>query len=248
MSVAYPIPAQTREAIFTASAGQTVFGPLNFYLFAAPDIVVHRRSDDVWLLVDASDYMVTVAPPARDWPAYPIVTFNSGWPAGMLIRIRGWRLHARLTNVTQGGAIASAAIEREFDRQTVVLQELHRDVIDLRDVVDYPRFYLSVDAVGWPASGEVLARHIFADEVAFAANLAPSQGRAVTPPRAAAVISIRKNDVEFATATFGAGATVSVFVGAATLFAIGDVLTCHAPPVRDETLADLVFTLAGSRQ
>lgn len=152
------------------------------------------------------------------------------------------------TSFGELASFSASVHERLHDAAALRDGEIRRDIADLRDVVDYPRFYFSVDAVAQPGSGEVLARHVFAGEVAFPVDLAESQGRAETAAQAAAAFSIRKNDVEFATATFSPGAAVAVFAGDAVLFAPGDVLTVVAPAVRDDALADLTLTLAGSRQ
>lgn len=126
--------------------------------------------------------------------------------------------------------------------------ELRQKLADLRAVVDYPRFYLAVDAIAQPGSAEVLARHVFADAVAFAADLAGSVARAITAPAAAVVFSLQKNGAEFATLTFDVASHSGSFAGVAALFEPGDVLTLVAPSPRDATLADIFLTLAGSRQ
>jgi len=40
MSTAFPIPCQTRQATLTASGGKNTFGPFDFLLYDASDVVV----------------------------------------------------------------------------------------------------------------------------------------------------------------------------------------------------------------
>ena len=67
------------------------------------------------------------------------------------------------------------------------------------------------------------------------------------PATAAAPFTIAKNGSAIGTMVFAAGATSASFtMGAATLFAAGDVLTIAAPAPADATLANLAWTLAGA--
>lgn len=110
------------------------------------------------------------------------------------------------------------------------------------------RYDIAFDASDRPDSGEVFRRMVFTVAVQFIAGMTDSRANALTPATATAVLSIRKNNVEFGTLTFNVGAAVGVFASAAgTTFAAGDILTIVAPSPRDATLATLAITLTGYR-
>lgn len=82
----------------------------------------------------------------------------------------------------------------------------------------------------------------------FLASMPGSQMVAKVAATAETVFSIKKNNVEFATATFAIAGTVATFVaGASVSFAAGDILTLVAPGSPDATLANLGWALAASR-
>lgn len=101
--------------------------------------------------------------------------------------------------------------------------------------------------IGSPTDGQTILRYPFTRAVSFPTNMSGSRGVSGVGASASAVFSIRKNGVEFATMTFGAGSTTATFAGTATNFAAGDILTLIAPGTADATLADLGFALAGTR-
>lgn len=110
------------------------------------------------------------------------------------------------------------------------------------------RYDIAFDASDRPDSGEVFRRMVFTTPVQFIAGMTDSRANALTPATATAVLSIRKNNVEFGTLTFNAAANVGVFASAAgATFAAGDILTIVAPNPRDATLATLAITLTGYR-
>jgi hypothetical protein len=127
MSTATPIIRSTRDQLLTAAAGQTVF-TFTDPLFDTLDLEVSVSADGVvWTVVPG----VTLALlPAN---AGATATFavaprpTSGDPA-VTVRLRGRRVHERVTDVTRAGVLRSAAIESELDRISTVLQELRRDV------------------------------------------------------------------------------------------------------------------------
>lgn len=99
-----------------------------------------------------------------------------------------------------------------------------------------------------PASGEQITKWVAPTAVTFRANLPESRGKADVAAAAAAVFSLRRNGIEFATMTFALGATVATFACAAdTVFAPNDVLTIIAPNPRDATLAGVAATIVGYR-
>lgn len=101
---------------------------------------------------------------------------------------------------------------------------------------------------GSPTASLVLMRFPFVRTVMFESGMSLSKFVAGTAATGSTVFSIRKNGVEFATATFGAGATAATFsCPVSTVFAPGNTLTIVAPGSPDATLADLGWCLAGTR-
>jgi hypothetical protein len=108
------------------------------------------------------------------------------------------------------------------------------------------RYLLKVSASRKPAASELLLRDEAPFALRFPASLTGSRASAGTAATASSVFSLKKNGTEFATITFGIGATTGTIVAAsATIFATGDILSLVAPSVRDTTLADLSFALLG---
>jgi hypothetical protein len=101
---------------------------------------------------------------------------------------------------------------------------------------------------GKPAASQVLLRYPMPRATSFPANLAGSQGVCGTAATAASTFTINKNGVQVGTMVFAAAATTATFtMASATGFAAGDVLTVIAPAGQDSTLADLGFSLSGTR-
>lgn len=100
--------------------------------------------------------------------------------------------------------------------------------------------------IGKPESQENVLVFYTPRAFALAENLAGSIMRSEVAATASTVFSIRKNDVQFCTATFEAATVVATFSSvAATTFAPGDKLSILSP-VQDATLADIHFSLAGT--
>jgi hypothetical protein len=101
---------------------------------------------------------------------------------------------------------------------------------------------------GSPTASLVLMRFPFVRTVQFTAGMSLSKFVAGVAATGSTVFSIRKNGVEFATATFGAGAQAATFsCPVNTVFAPGNTLTIVAPGSPDATLANLGWCLAGTR-
>lgn len=101
---------------------------------------------------------------------------------------------------------------------------------------------------GVAGTSQVILRHAFARAATFPSGLADSTGTAGTAATASATYAITKNGTEVGTMVFAAGATTATFTMAgSTSFAAGDVLAVIAPATPDGTLADIAFTLAGTR-
>lgn len=101
---------------------------------------------------------------------------------------------------------------------------------------------------GAPTASLVIMRLPMVRKVVFPASLSGSYMIAATAATASTVFSLKKNGVEFGTATFGAAGTSATFAAAsATNFSVGDILTIVAPASPDATLADLGWLIAGTR-
>ena len=99
-----------------------------------------------------------------------------------------------------------------------------------------------------PSSSQILLRLPMPRIVNFSPGMPDSQMVAGIAATAQTIFSIRKDDVEFATATFAAAATVATFTsGAGASFIAGDVLTMVAPASQDATVANLGWCIAGGR-
>lgn len=128
MSLTNPIPRGVREAVLTATAGQTQFGPADFLLYDAADLQVWYRQPEMAVTVRLeAGVTVTPAAPATGWPAYPIVTL-APQPEGTTVILRGVRVPERAADVTRNGTLQSQALERDLDKMVLAQQELRRDI------------------------------------------------------------------------------------------------------------------------
>ncbi len=127
MSVANPIPRQTRRQTIITGAGQLVFGPTTFKVYDPLDVAVFARdpASSLYVRLDAADFTATLTGPA---PAPCTVTLDTARPTGASLRLDSRRTHERLTDVTRSGTIHGASMETELDKQTTLFQELRRDV------------------------------------------------------------------------------------------------------------------------
>lgn len=128
MSQAFPIPVDTRERNYTATAGQTVFAA-DFPFQQTADVKVYHRlaaGGPYELLVEAADYTLTGA----GNPSGGAVTLVSGAAVGDKIRIRGEAVLARTSSVVQAGVFKSSTLDDELDRNRIIQQEHERDIND----------------------------------------------------------------------------------------------------------------------
>jgi hypothetical protein len=102
---------------------------------------------------------------------------------------------------------------------------------------------------GKPAASQVLVRYPFPRTVTFPINLTGSKGVCGTAATAQSTFAIQKNGTQVGTMVFpvSPGTTATFTMGAATTFVSGDILTVVAPAGQDSTLADLGFSLSGTR-
>ena len=134
MSVANPIERDDRERFVTVGAAQSLFGPFDFKIYDPLDVRVDWRATggDLWTEIDASVALIGAAPSE-------FTVTKAGLAEGSQLRIRGQRLHERETDVTRQSVISSAAIEKQLDQITIILQELRRDAnlgVAAREAID----------------------------------------------------------------------------------------------------------------
>lgn len=116
------IPPNDRTERFVASAGQTVF-PFDFPIYAAGDIEVRRlRAGAESVLVLGTHYAVAGA----GEQAGGTVTLTAGALAGDVIALRSAQAVARTTKLTDGGDLPAAALNAEFNRLVIAIQQATR--------------------------------------------------------------------------------------------------------------------------
>lgn len=108
------------------------------------------------------------------------------------------------------------------------------------------QYIIAPSLIGQYGSGEPLMRHKFADLVSFTANMVGSMADAGDSSDGTAAFSLQKNGVEFGQITFTSSAT-GVITSDAVEFSPGDVFEIFAPNPADALLADVSFTLIGSK-
>jgi hypothetical protein len=114
------IPPDTRLRRFIATAGQTVF-PVTFPFFAASDLaVVRARAGVETTLALTADYTVTGA----GNEAGGTVTLTAPALANDIIVIRSAQPIARTEDFADGQALTSVALNAEFARWWIALQQL----------------------------------------------------------------------------------------------------------------------------
>lgn len=91
-------------------------------------------------------------------------------------------------------------------------------------------------------------RHTVVVAANFPVDLVGSYSKAGAAATAETVFDIKKNGSGIGTATFAAsGTSGTLAMASAASFAVGDVLSIHGPATADATLADVDFTLKGTR-
>lgn len=118
------VPANSRRDRYAASAGQTVF-PYTFRVFAAGDLVVERvRAGVTTPLTLTTDY--TVSGVGAD--AGGNVTLTAPSLAGDVIAIVSAQPDQRTTDFTESGDFRAAAVNAEFDRIWIGIQQLQQEL------------------------------------------------------------------------------------------------------------------------
>jgi hypothetical protein len=118
------LPANTRRDRYVANQGQTVF-PYTFRIFAAADLVVERlRNNTTTTLQLTVDY--TVSGVGNNTGGN--VTLTQGAEAGDIIAIVSNQPNQRSTDFTESGDFRAAALNAEFDRIWIAVQQVSQDV------------------------------------------------------------------------------------------------------------------------
>lgn len=126
MSTVVPIQRDSRRFDLAAGVGQTSFS-FPRPLFDAADLAVSVKVAPATVFTGAADYAATLTSGGAtvDFAVAPRPLVSS---PEATVRLEGRRVAERTTDVTRGGALNGAAIDREFDLATLALQELRRDV------------------------------------------------------------------------------------------------------------------------
>jgi hypothetical protein len=201
------IPTNDRRELYTATAAQTVF-PFDFPMYAQTDLRVRRtRAGVAVTLTLGSDYTVTGA----GNQAGGSITFTTGALAGDQILVESAMPTGRTSAFTDGGDLPAAALNSEFNRIFITLQQQERDgaralqvdaaetgLTALPPVVTRANKLLGFDASGNP--------------IAVAATAGPNP--ATVTGFMATVLD--DGDAQTARATLGAAAAVNQLYGLAS--------------------------------
>jgi hypothetical protein len=118
------LPANPRRDRYVANAGQTVF-PYTFRIFAASDLVVERlRGTTTTTLQLNVDY--TVSGVGNNTGGN--VTLTQGAEQDDIIAIVSNQPNQRSTDFTESGDFRAAALNAEFDRIWIAIQQVAQDV------------------------------------------------------------------------------------------------------------------------
>ena len=117
------IQENDRRERFVATAGQTVF-PYDFPIYAATDLQVRReRSGVITTLTYGADYSVTGAQNQTGGN----VVLTAGATLNDIIVILSAMPTARTGQFVNGGDLSAAALEAEFNRNRILIQQNFRD-------------------------------------------------------------------------------------------------------------------------
>lgn len=130
----YPLPASNRQTGVLVATGAEVYGPFGdgWGIFDLADVRVETRphADAPWAIAAVT---IEKTDPIAEYGPFNVI-FPYPYPAsGVEYRVSGARTHRRDVAIVRGGAIDGKALEKELSKQTVVLQEMRRDVDGNRD-------------------------------------------------------------------------------------------------------------------
>lgn len=106
-------------------------------------------------------------------------------------------------------------------------------------------FEASIPVAGKPVVDEVLLLYVPSRDITLDAALC--YGKSLGSATASTVFTLKKNGTQVGTFTFAISGTTATISISDTSVAAGDLLTFHAPSSQDATLADIGFTLGGTR-
>lgn len=107
---------------------------------------------------------------------------------------------------------------------------------------------LAVYVSGAPTDLELVLRLAIARTFTLPVDLTGSQAKAKTAATGAVSFEIQRNSTAIGTINFAGGATTGTFTFTSEIdFAVGDIFEIFAPATADATLADISFTLIGTR-
>jgi lysophospholipase L1-like esterase len=118
----FPLPTSLRQTDVLIGDGRTTYGPFGegWGIFDDDDV-------DVNVLPVQVAFTVEKVALSEKYSAFT-VTFARALTAADTFQIKGKRRHRRELAVTRGGAIDGLALELELSKQSVVMQELDRDI------------------------------------------------------------------------------------------------------------------------
>jgi hypothetical protein len=121
----FPLPTSLRQTDVLIGDGRTTYGPFGegWGIFDDDDV-------DVNVLPVQVAFTVEKVALSEKYSAFT-VTFARALTAADTFQIKGKRRHRRELAVTRGGAIDGLALELELSKQSVVMQELDRDIDDV---------------------------------------------------------------------------------------------------------------------
>ncbi|MGH8585289.1 MAG: DUF2793 domain-containing protein [Gammaproteobacteria bacterium] len=154
---------------------------------------------------------------------------------------------ADTTAIAKGSSDATKKVRFEVDGLTTGTTRVM--TVPDADITLGDNVYLAYAFLnGAPTANQIMLHHVVTRTVIFPSGLTGSQGKAGTAATAQTDFDIQKNGTSVGTMRFAAAATSATFIMASqqTFFA-GDILKVIAPATPDTTLANITFTLQGTR-
>ncbi|MDQ3565724.1 MAG: DUF2793 domain-containing protein [Pseudomonadota bacterium] len=151
------------------------------------------------------------------------------------------------TAVVKGSADATKKIRFEVDGLTTATTRVL--TVPDADMTLGDNVYLAGSMYnGAPTASLIMLHHVVTRQVIFPSGLTGSQGKAGTAATAQTDFDIQKNGSSVGTMRFAAAGTSATFIMASQqTFAAGDILKVVSPASPDATLANITFTLSGTR-
>lgn len=247
----------TTRSVTHVGDGSTVEFPFNYPVFDSSHLVVTKiliSDDSEEILVEGVDYDCTVA---VDFQSAEVELYSA--PSALYeIEITRHTTLTQPTDLRSQGPYLPETVERTLDRLECQIQDVAGDgaagsidALEARvaalEALLKP-YIVSNFFSGAPGNSALMIRHDVPGTVVFAAGLSSSVASAGTAATGSTVLTIKKNGSSVGTITFGAGQSTGVFAMASQQsFASGDVLSVHNQGSADATLADISFSIRGTR-